>query len=176
MVGGLGSYRLMATPATLRAPSVLTDGLLVVGLPTEPKERTLRAVTLSALAILAAGVTLAALIGTWLVRRNLEPLRRVADTATRVSRMPLRHRSGGSRRSGSTAEYTDSRTEVGQVGAAFNEMLDHVDEALNARHQQRAAGPTVRRGCLARAAHAARLDQGLRGAVQTRDESRPARR
>jgi two-component system, OmpR family, sensor kinase len=30
---------------------------------------------------------------------------------------------------------TDTRTEVGQVGAALNEMLDHVDEALNSRHQ-----------------------------------------
>jgi two-component system OmpR family sensor kinase len=31
--------------------------------------------------------------------------------------------------------YIDTRTEVGKVGAAFNEMLDHVDEALNMRHQ-----------------------------------------
>ena len=135
MVGGLGSYRLIATPATLlRAPSVLTDGLLVVGLPTEPKERTLRAVALSALAILGAGVALAALIGTWLVRRSLEPLRRVADTATRVSRMPL-HTGQVALPERVAAEYTDTRTEVGQVGAAFNEMLDHVDEALNARHR-----------------------------------------
>ncbi|HET6665705.1 MAG TPA: HAMP domain-containing sensor histidine kinase, partial [Intrasporangium sp.] len=133
MVDGLGSYRLIANPARLRTFPVATEGVMVVGLPTEPKERTLRAVALSALAILGAGVALAALIGTWLVRRSLEPLRRVADTATRVSRMPL-HTGQVALPERVAAEYTDTRTEVGQVGAAFNEMLDHVDEALNARH------------------------------------------
>jgi two-component system OmpR family sensor kinase len=134
MVDGLGAYRLIAAPARLRTFPVPTDGVLVVGLPTEPKERTLRAVALSALAILGAGVALAALIGTWLVRRSLEPLRRVADTATRVSKMPL-HTGQVALPERVAPEYTDTRTEVGQVGAAFNEMLDHVDEALNARHR-----------------------------------------
>ena len=32
------------------------------------------------------------------------------------------------------AAYTDPRSEVGQVGLALNELLDHVDDALNARH------------------------------------------
>ncbi|MEO8749113.1 MAG: ATP-binding protein, partial [Allobranchiibius sp.] len=70
----------------------------------------------------------------YLVRRNLEPLRRVAATATRVSTLPL-----------STGEVvmqervapsdTDERTEVGQVGAALNQMLDHVTGALTARQE-----------------------------------------
>lgn len=130
-LAGLGTYRLQATP-------VLTNGIpvgaLVVGLPMDRTERTIRQMVIVATMTVGAGIILVAVIGTWLVRRNLEPLRRVAATATKVSRMPLD--------SGKVALAervdpvdTDTRTEVGQVGAAFNEMLDHVDEALNARHQ-----------------------------------------
>ena len=72
--------------------------------------------------------------GTWLVRRNLEPLRRLAATATKVSQTPLDSGKVALAERVDPAD-TDTRTEVGQVGAAFNEMLDHVDEALNARHQ-----------------------------------------
>ena len=58
----------------------------------------------------------------------------VAATATKVSRMPLDSGQVALAERVDAAD-TDTRTEVGQVGAAFNEMLDHVDEALNARHQ-----------------------------------------
>jgi len=70
----------------------------------------------------------------WLVRRNLRPLDRVAATATRVAHLPLSE--------GKVdivervpVQDTDTRTEVGQVGAAFNEMLDHIDHALNQRQK-----------------------------------------
>ena len=60
-----------------------------------------------------------ALVGIWLVRRSLRPLRRVADTATRVSQLDLAR--------GEVApiervpgELTSPRTEVGQVGHALN--------------------------------------------------------
>jgi two-component system OmpR family sensor kinase len=87
-----------------------------------------------AISTVAAGIILVAVLGTWLVRRNLEPLRRVAATATKVSRMPLHSGQVALAERVDPAD-TDTRTEVGQVGAAFNEMLDHVDQALNARHQ-----------------------------------------
>jgi two-component system OmpR family sensor kinase len=64
----------------------------------------------------------------------LRPLRRVAATATRVSELPLH--------SGEVTLYervpdaeADPRTEVGQVGAALNRMLDHVHGALQSRQQ-----------------------------------------
>jgi two-component system OmpR family sensor kinase len=70
----------------------------------------------------------------WLVRRNLRPLDRVAATATRVAQLPLSE--------GKVdivervpAEDTDTGTEVGQVGAALNEMLDHIDHAFNERQK-----------------------------------------
>jgi len=127
---GLGRFRLMAAPIGGAGSS----DRLVVGISTAPTDATIARMVLIAAASVGAGVLLVGGLGTWLVRRNLEPLRRVADTATRVSQTPLD--------TGQVAlaervapEFTDTRTEVGQVGAAFNEMLAHVDEALNARHR-----------------------------------------
>ncbi|WP_374970811.1 ATP-binding protein [Terrabacter sp. BE26] len=132
--GTIGEYRVMSGRAPVQINGVPTIGTVVVGLPTGPLNHTIKRMVLVAIAAVVAGIILVGLLGTWLVRRNLEPLRRVAATATRVSQTPLA--------SGSVAIAervdpvdTDTRTEVGQVGAAFNEMLDHVDEALRARHQ-----------------------------------------
>ncbi len=62
--------------------------------------------------------------------RRLRPLRRVAATATRVTQLPL-----GSGEVSLPERVPDAnpRTEVGQVGAAFNRMLGHVEAALARR-------------------------------------------
>ncbi len=80
------------------------------------------------------GLVLAGVIGQALVRRQLTPLKRVAATATEVTRLPLE--------SGEVGviprvpeELTDPTTEVGQVGAAFNSMLGHVEQALDTRQE-----------------------------------------
>ena len=67
------------------------------------------------------------------MRVNVRPLEHVAATAGRVSTLPL---SSGevSLTERVPAQHTDRRTEVGQVGAALNDLLDHVDAALQARH------------------------------------------
>jgi two-component system, OmpR family, sensor kinase len=80
------------------------------------------------------GLVLVGLAGVWLVRRNLRPLDRVAAIATRVAHLPL---SAGRVDIAERVplQDTDTRTEVGQVGAALNEMLDHIDGALNARQK-----------------------------------------
>lgn len=87
----------------------------------------------SVIALNVLGLLLTAIAGTWLVRRSLRPLRRVASTAHEVSQLQLD--------SGQVAlaprvpdADTDTRTEVGQVGTALNRMLDNVGDALNARH------------------------------------------
>lgn len=130
-ITGLGTYRVQARTVFVDSSPV---GVFVVGLPMDPTERTIGQMVLVAAMTVGAGIILVALLGTWLVRRNLEPLRRVAATATKVSRMPL-HSGKVALAERVDAADTDTRTEVGQVGAAFNEMLDHVDEALNSRHQ-----------------------------------------
>jgi two-component system OmpR family sensor kinase len=132
--GDLGDYRVMSGRAPIRVNGIPVIGTVVVGLPTGPLSHTIQRMVLVALLAVTAGIILVAVLGTWLVRRNLEPLSRLAATATRVSRMPLDTGKVALAERVDPAD-TDERTEVGQVGAAFNEMLDHVDEALNARHQ-----------------------------------------
>ena len=125
--GSAGSYRMVATQRK--------DGpILLTGLPVDQQRATVMRLSLIIAVLTGAGLVAVGAGGTWLVRRNLRPLERVAATATQVSHLPLD--------SGAVAlaervpaAYTDERTEVGQVGAALNGMLDHVGSALNARHE-----------------------------------------
>ena len=79
-----------------------------------------------------AGILLVALATWFIVSYALRPLRRVAATASEVASMELDR--GEVDLSVRVPEAdTDTRTEVGQVGAAFNTMLGHVGAALQAR-------------------------------------------
>ena len=120
-VPGLSDFRIIAAGDT------------VIGQSSTPTNDAVRSLVLTELALTAAGVVLAAAAGRELVRRQLRPLREVAGAAHEVTEQHLA--------SGDTAiatrvpaEYTDPDTEVGQVGAALNTLLDHVDDALAARH------------------------------------------
>ncbi|MGW6448341.1 sensor histidine kinase [Lentzea sp. NPDC055074] len=84
-------------------------------------------------ALIAAGAAVVALAGRVIVRRALVPLDRVAETATRVSELPL-HEGEVALAERVPEEDTDPATEVGKVGLALNRMLGHVDQALKARH------------------------------------------
>ena len=86
-------------------------------------------------AVLTPGsITLAAFGARQLVVNSLRPLRRLATTASTVSSLPLA--SGAGNLPVRVAERdADPRSEVGQVGVAFNQMLDHVEAALDARHR-----------------------------------------
>ncbi|TDD43095.1 sensor histidine kinase [Nonomuraea terrae] len=125
-LGELGDYRLVARN--------MPDGaVLVTGLPLADTKETLYLV-----AGVVAGVTVLVLlavayIGVVIVGRALRPLSRVASTATRVSQLTLDR--GEVELPQRVAEHdADVRTEVGQVGAALNRMLDHVGNALEVRH------------------------------------------
>jgi len=125
-VDGLGGYRLVAS---YRSGTTIVTGIPLQRVKASVQEL-LRTITLASL----TGLALMALVGIWLVRRSLRPLRRVADTATRVSQLDLAR--------GEVApiervpgELTSRRTEVGQVGHALNTLLDNVDSSLTARHQ-----------------------------------------
>jgi two-component system OmpR family sensor kinase len=135
-LGDAGRYRVVATTRPIRNLQTGSEvlGTYVAGISTAPTDASVGRMVVLAISTVAAGIILVAVLGTWLVRRNLEPLRRLAATATKVSQTPL---DSGKVALGARVDPidTDTRTEVGQVGAAFNEMLDHVDEALNARHQ-----------------------------------------
>lgn len=123
----LGEYRVVA---------VLTeDGdTSVTALPLESVTATVDRYLAVELAVAAAAMLLAAASATLLVRRELRPLDRVAATAARVSEMPL-SRGEVDIPERVPARDTDPATEVGQVGAALNRMLGHVESALAARHE-----------------------------------------
>ncbi len=132
--GNLGTYRLMSTQAFWTRNGTTVPATIVVGLPTTPYDQTVARMVFIALASVIGGLLIVALAGTLIVRRNLRPLDRVAATATRVAHLPL-DRGQVALAERVPEEDTDVRTEVGQVGAALNEMLDHVDEALQARQE-----------------------------------------
>ena len=70
-----------------------------------------------------------------LVRRQLRPLREVAATAHAVADAAAGHRRRSTLAERVPEHLTDERTEVGQVGAALNTLLDHVESSLAARHR-----------------------------------------
>ncbi len=119
----LGPYQLLARPGH--------DGTkLVTGLPLAPVQSTLRDVELTEIVVFSAALVLTGLLGTGFVRLSLVPLRRVAATATRVTQLPL---ASGQVTLPDRVPDANPRTEVGQVGAAFNRMLGHVEAALARR-------------------------------------------
>jgi two-component system, OmpR family, sensor kinase len=79
--------------------------------------------------VFAAALLLTAFIGTGWVRLSLRPLRRMTATAGAVARLPLASEVDLPHR----VPDADQRTEVGQLGAAFNQMLGHVESALARR-------------------------------------------
>ncbi|SDU54734.1 sensor histidine kinase [Jiangella alkaliphila] len=85
-------------------------------------------------ALAGAGVVLAGVAATVLVRRALRPLDRVAVTARQVSELPLDSGAVGHIPRVPPALAAE-RGEVGAVGAAFNRMIAHVETALSARHE-----------------------------------------
>jgi two-component system OmpR family sensor kinase len=107
-----------------------TAGLVVTGMPLSSVTTTLREVALAEIAVFSVALLLTGVIGTGWVRISLRPLRRVAATATRVTQLPL---SSGEVSLPERVPDANPATEVGQVGAAFNRMLGHVEAALARR-------------------------------------------
>ncbi|MEV2228420.1 HAMP domain-containing sensor histidine kinase [Streptomyces phaeochromogenes] len=123
---GLGEYRVKYQAGD--------DGSFYVGLPTEDLTSTLNTLIIVEVSVTAAGLIAASLAGATIVSVALRPLRRVASTATRVSELPL-HTGEVTLNERVPESETDPHTEVGQVGAALNRMLDHVHGALHARQE-----------------------------------------
>jgi two-component system, OmpR family, sensor kinase len=126
-ITGLGEFRVGGTAAP-------GGDVLITGLPLQDVQRTVHQIIEVELIVAAAGIAAATAAGAFIIRRTLRPLRRVADTAARVSTLPLSH--------GDVAieeridpRQVDDRTEVGQVAGAVNRLLNHVDSALTARQQ-----------------------------------------
>ncbi|WP_327046565.1 HAMP domain-containing histidine kinase [Microbispora sp. NBC_01189] len=120
----LGRYRLMAVRSSGGA-------VLLTGLPLADVHATVRRLQLAEIAVFAVVVLVTGVAGAVWVRLSLRPLDRVAATARRVARLPL---SDGEVALPDRVPDEDPRTEIGQVGQAFNRMLGHVGQALAHRH------------------------------------------
>ncbi|WP_449757759.1 sensor histidine kinase [Epidermidibacterium keratini] len=125
-LSNLGDYRVTTVKTS--------DGIFVAGLPMKDTNETVSRLIVIEVTVLGAVLVIAAIATATMIDWTLRPLRRVASTAKRVSAMPL------DKGEVDLAERVESKdanpgTEVGQVGAALNQLLDHVDNALDARHR-----------------------------------------
>lgn len=122
---GLGSYRVVATD--------INDGELIVinGLSLRDVEATTTSQITNTAAVSIAGLAVAVLLGSIIVKIAIRPLDRVAQTAVRVSKRPLESKVAVPERVAPADTSPD--TEVGRVGRALNELLDRVESALIAR-------------------------------------------
>jgi two-component system OmpR family sensor kinase len=126
-LSGLGEYRVLASSDNNGDGTVLLNGL-----PLKDANSTVTNLALVITIVSLVGLLGAAVAGTVIVRLALRPLKRVTETATRVSKLPLDRGEVALQERVPEAD-TDTRTEVGQVGAALNSMLGHVATALTAR-------------------------------------------
>ena len=125
-VDGLGRYRVLAAYARRSGDVVIT------GLSMSDVEATMIRVLLIFGVVTVIAVAAATTANIVIIRRALAPLRRVAQTAGEVVDLPLDR--------GEVAlpvrvleSDANPRTEVGQLGSALNQLLDHVGAALSAR-------------------------------------------
>lgn len=119
-LSALGEYRVIAVKGD--------DGdILITGLPLDPVEDTLHRLELVETVVFGAALVATGVAGALWVRVSLRPLRRVTAQAADVASLPL---ADGDIAMPRPLPDADPRTEVGQVTAALNHMLGHVEDAL----------------------------------------------
>jgi len=123
--GDLGEFRVLAIASD-------RDTVLIVGLSTQEVTVTVARLGAVIAAVLVGILIVTAILGREVVRLGLRPLTRVREAAAAVTALPL------DRGTVALADRlpvldTDAGTEVGQLGAAFTRMLEHVQHAFDAR-------------------------------------------
>lgn len=100
-----------------RATELGNSDVLVVATPVSSVANTLSRLVVAELLVAAGALLAAVLLGLWLVRVGLKPLRDVERTAEAIAGGDLMHR----------VPHPDARTEVGHLARAFNVMLERVE-------------------------------------------------
>ncbi len=123
VLGDFGAYRMMSV-------SNKGDEHVIVGLPTLAVDRTVGRIGLFVMGILVTVLGAVAFATRKVIDIAVEPLTMMRETANRIAKLPLESSDLGVT---DRVAIVDPDTEVGQLGRAFNHMLDNVDEALTAR-------------------------------------------
>ncbi|MBT2208134.1 MULTISPECIES: cell wall metabolism sensor histidine kinase WalK [Actinomadura] len=121
--GGPGSpWRVLAEP-------IPGGGVIILGLSMDEIERTVG--RLVAIDVIVGLLVLAVLVvlGVWVVRASLRPLRAVEETAGAIAAGDLSRR----------VPEDDPATEMGRLGRSLNVMLSQIESAFGARAQSEAA-------------------------------------
>lgn len=127
LVEGRGEYRALLV-------GTLDEALIVVGLPLEDIRVTIARLNIIIIVVVLIVILAAASVGAGLVRLALRPLDRITDTAAALTKQPLDH--GDVRLALRVPpQHSTEESEVGQVGAALNHLLDHVDDAFRTRFE-----------------------------------------
>lgn len=129
-VAGGGMYRVLVVQRQV-ANQVITT---LVGLPYSEVSRPMANLLIMAALLTGGAILISYVAARRVVERSLRPLTRLAATATQVSNLPLESGEGHVPIRVAPGD-ADPASEVGQVGLAFNHMLDHVENALAVRHR-----------------------------------------
>jgi two-component system OmpR family sensor kinase len=124
-ISGVGPYRVMVRS---------TPAYSLIALPYSEVTKPLMSQLLMTALLTAATILAAFLFARRVVASSLRPLNRLAATANQVSNLPLERGAGQVPIRVAPAD-ANPVSEVGQVGLAFNHMLDNVENALAVRHQ-----------------------------------------
>ena len=127
LLDGRGEYRTLLV-------ATIDGAQIVVGLPLQEIRVTIARLNIVIIAVVAIVVMVAASIGALLVRYALKPLDRITETAAAVTKQPL-DRGDVRLALRVPPQYANTESEVGQVGAALNLMLEHVDDAFQSRYE-----------------------------------------
>ena len=131
---GLGGYRLYATSVPGVSNGVPGTFVLITGQSTEFLRTSMTSLFLAATVLTLMAIVIAFLAARTVVERSLRPLARLTAAANQVSQLPLDAGEVALPVRVADADL-DPRSEVGQVGLAFNHMLDNVEGALAARQR-----------------------------------------
>ena len=104
----------------VRASKLVNGGILILAAPVGGISSTLSQLVLVELLVTGAALIGAVLLGLWLVRVGLRPLRDVQRTAESIAAGDLMHR----------VPNANARTEVGHVATALNFMLEQIQAAF----------------------------------------------
>lgn len=127
LLDGRGEYRAILV-------GTIDDAKIVVGLPLQEVRITIARLNIIIIVVVLIVILAGASAGAWLVRVALRPLDRITDTASAVTKQPL-DRGDVRLALRVPPRYATPDSEVGQVGAALNLMLEHVDEAFRTRFE-----------------------------------------